>query len=219
MPPGCVPARCPRRRTPRTPPRRRGPPPSGRSARRTCCTRRRRSPRGPGWSRSCRPRFPEVVVEAPALVNAAERELERHVDLDPLGLAVGELAVETPAPVEVDDRVRGRRVGAVEQIVVREREEPAAPRELDVLETAGVRALDADAVLRELHGPALRALPAVEREELLPVTIRDDRGRDVGRPAVLPDELPEARVSPVRRERPLHLDLAVDARPRDRRRR
>src|SRR5207249_6965447 len=51
------------------------------------------------------------------LVDLPERQLERHVDLDPLGLAVRELHVEPPATVEVDDRMRHRRVRALGQVV------------------------------------------------------------------------------------------------------
>src|SRR3989449_452921 len=144
------------------PPRPPGPRPSARSARRTCCTRRRPPPRDRGCS--CWPRLPEVVVEAAAFVDAAERQLERHVDLDPLGLAVRELAVEPAAALQVDHRVRGGRVRTLEEIVVGEGEELPAPRELHLLEPARVRALDAHAVLRELDGAALGALAAVERE-------------------------------------------------------
>src|SRR3990172_2562813 len=74
---------------------------------------------------SCRPRLPEVVVEAAALVDLPEGQLEGHADLDPLGLAVRDLAVEPPAAVEIDDGVRHGRVRALEEVVVGEGEERA----------------------------------------------------------------------------------------------
>src|SRR5947199_2975710 len=187
------------------------------SARRTCCTRRRPPPRDRGCSYW--PRLPEVVVEAAAFVDAAERQLERHVDLDPLGLAVRQLAVEPAAALQVDHRVRGGRVRALEEIVVGEGEELPAQRELHLLEPARVRALDAHAVLRELHGTALGALAAVEREELPAVAEHDDGRGQVARRRLLAHELPEARVAPVGRERALHLDLLRDGGARGRRRR
>src|SRR5207247_1607543 len=123
------------------------------------------------------------------------------------------------AALQVDDGVGGGRVRALEEVVVGEGEEPPAPRELHLLEPARVPALDADAVLRELHGAAAGALAAVEREQLLAVAEHDDgRGR-AARHRLLAHELPEARVAPVGRERPLHLDLLPDGRPRGPRRR
>src|SRR5439155_1671274 len=132
---------------------------------------------------------------------------------------VRDLAVEPPAALQVDHRVRGGRVRALEEIVVGEGEELPAPRELHLLEPARVRALDAYAVLRELHRAALGALAAVEGQELLPVAEHDHRRGQVARRALLAHELPEARVAPVGGERALHLDLLRDGGARGRRRR
>src|SRR5437867_10068810 len=81
--------------------------------------RRRSTPGKPGFiaprrSRR-RSRLPEVVVKPASVVQPPEGQLERHVDLDPLRLAIGELHVETPAPLEVDDRVRDGRIGTLEE--------------------------------------------------------------------------------------------------------
>src|SRR5262249_11767355 len=134
------------------------------------------------------PCFPEVVVEAAALVEAAEGELERHVDGDALGVAVGELEVEAAAPVEGDAGMRGRRIRALEQVVVGEGEEHPAAGELGVLEAAGVPALDADPVLRELHRAACGAAAAREGQELLTVAERDHRRGLVGSAGPLADQ-------------------------------
>src|SRR5207249_8997420 len=150
--PRCAPLRCALPGRPRTPPRPPDPPAIGRNARRTWCSRRRPPPPGRGCSLG--PRFPEVFVEPAVLVDLPERQLERHVDRDALGLAVRELHVEPPATVELDDGVRDRRVRTLRQVVVREREEPAAAGEAHLLEPVRVRAFDADPVLREPHRAA-----------------------------------------------------------------
>src|SRR5262245_61692518 len=157
------------------------------------------------------PCFPEVVVEAAAFVEAPEGELERHVDGDALGVAVGDLEVEAAAPVEVDDGMRGRGIRALEQVVVGEGEEHPTAGERGVLEAAGVPALDADPVLRELHRAARGAAAAGERQELFTVAERDHGRGLVGSAGPLADEATEARVAAVRRQRALHLDLLGDA--------
>src|SRR5262249_38757186 len=164
--------------------------------------------------RLCGPCLPEVVVEAAAPVEAAKGELERHVDGDALGVAVGELEVEAAAPVEVDDGVRRRGIRALEQVVVREGEEHSATGELGVLEAAGVPALDADPVLRELHRAARGTAAAGERQELLAVAERDHGRGLVGSAGLLADEAAEARIAAIGRQGALHLDLLGDARAR-----
>src|SRR5919197_2366583 len=61
---------------------------------------------------SCGPCLPEVVVDAAGGVHPAERHLDAGADVDVAGAAVGQLAAEAPAAVEVDrrgDRRRGKR--------------------------------------------------------------------------------------------------------------
>src|SRR4029450_625899 len=67
------------------------------------------------------PRLPEVVVEATAVMQAANRELDRDGDGHAVGLAVGELEIDASTALEIDDRVGRGRVGALVQVVVRER--------------------------------------------------------------------------------------------------
>src|SRR5437660_2795357 len=139
---------------------------------------RARATKGHRYPRSrCRSRLPEVVVEPAAVVQAPERQLERHVDLDPLRLAVGELQVDPAATLEVDDCVRDGRIGTLEEVVVGEGEERTAPSQAHLREPVRMAALDAHAAFRELHRLAPRAPPAVEREELLPVAEDDHRRR------------------------------------------
>src|SRR5262245_28439008 len=156
------------------------------------------------------PRLPEVVVEPPAVVQAAEGELDRHVDGDALRLAVGELEIEPPAAIEVDHGVCGGRIGALVQVVVGEREYRAAPPGRHVVE-ARVAAFDAGAMARELDGAALRAPATVERHELLAIAKRGPGRRNVAHARLLAQEVPEERIASIRRQRPLHLDLLRDA--------
>src|SRR5205823_5649294 len=58
--------------------------------------------------------FPEVIVHPEAFVILAKRQLHRHVDLDPFGVAVGHLDVHAAATLEIDDRMCDGRVGRIE---------------------------------------------------------------------------------------------------------
>src|SRR5262245_19995611 len=126
-----------------------------------------------------RPRLPEVIRQARSLVVLAERQLQRHVDLDLLGIDVGELHVHAPAAVELDHAVTGRRVGRVVNVVVGEGEQRAAPRQLVLFEAVAMAALDADAMARELYSSALRTAAAVQREHRAAVAEKYDRRGEI----------------------------------------
>src|SRR5215469_10317991 len=162
------------------------------------------------WLRG--PCFPEVVVEAAPLMEPAEGELERHVDGDALRVAIGQLEVQAASPVQVHDGVCRGGIGALEHVVVREREEHAAARQPRLLQAAGVAALDADPVLRKLHRPTGRALAAGERQQLPAVPERNHRGRLIAGAGLLAHQAPEPGIAAVGRQGALHLDLLRDAR-------
>src|SRR6185295_15888219 len=75
--------------------------------------------------RSGRPRLPEVVVEPARIVQAPERELQRHVDGERVRVAVGELQIDAAAAVEIDDGVRHRRIERLVYVVDGVREDAA----------------------------------------------------------------------------------------------
>src|SRR5262245_57972773 len=68
-----------------------------------------------------RARLPEVVVDAVRGLHAAERHLDLVADLHLVGLAVGHLAEEAPAALEVEHHADGRRVQREREAVERER--------------------------------------------------------------------------------------------------
>src|SRR4051794_35379187 len=69
---------------------------------------------------AARPTLPKIVVDAARAVHSAKRHLDLVADRDFLGLAVGHLAQEAAAAVEIDDDVDGRRVQRVREAVERE---------------------------------------------------------------------------------------------------
>src|SRR2546427_4596977 len=155
-----------------------------------------------------RPELPEVVHVVLALVDPAKGQLDRHREGRGAGSAIGELGVEARPALEIGRPHGGRRVGAGDEVVLREREDPPTTAEF-VLREPGRRALPAEGPPRVADGPAVAALLAVEAEVLALLAHRRRHARERSDHLSL-HVAPEAQQLAVRRERSAGRELLAD---------